>query len=177
MTSRSPAIGWKAELTRVSGRSSEPRQLARLPSAALVWGSIVVAGIPSTAQDEQRRPIPPSEIAPEWGVVGQSGPLRTLFIAADGLKDRLFVVQVLRRVVEKAPSAQALEVLIFDDRRFTPPGRPSRPQELSHLRARYVRDPVAKMERFVWVSIEDVHARPLKLKETEAAIGVEQPGT
>lgn len=114
----------------------------------------------------------PSEIIPEWAVVGRSDGLRTVFISPDGLRDRHFVAQVLRRIVEGMPGTGRLEVHIYDARRHTPPRTARTPQELQHLRARYLLDPSARIERFVWVSLEDARANPPRFKEMVAPISV-----
>lgn len=130
----------------------------------------------ATAQDDSPESWHPGDIVPQWGVVGKASGLRTVYITPDGLRDRLFVSQVLRRVIERGPAGVRIEVLIFDDPRNTPSGRPRHRKQWEHLRARYLWDPIAQVERFVWVQVVDPGGRPPRLREREDAIGIRRPG-
>ena len=135
---------------------------SRLARGLLVASLLVIPGA-LTAQDEP-------EIVPEWKVIGQVGMVRTVYVSPDGLRDKSFVAQVLQAVVAKTDPARTVQVMLFDDPRFTPQGLPMTDAQMLHLKAQYDRNPNAKHERFVWVSVVDRNSSPPKLKETEARI-------
>jgi hypothetical protein len=124
-----------------------------------------------TAQSNQVQPqqwLPAVEIQPAWEMVSQKGPIMTVYVSPDGLRDRTFTALVLDRVVPESKSSGHVEVMLFDDRAQTPRTLPASPSQLLHLRARYVRD--ASGERFVWVKARPQSGSTPKLEETEDSI-------
>ncbi len=110
------------------------------------------------------------EVSPEWAVVGQIGNTRTVYLSADGLRDRTIVAQMLRVIIEPLGRKKSVEVMFFDDRLQTPTQLPPSDEQLLHLRARYVYNPATRFERFTWVTVVDARQSPPRLKETEDRI-------
>lgn len=78
-------------------------------TSVLLCGCLAGLGRAPAQAQAPEAPLP-SEVVPEWGVVGQSAGLRTVFIGPEGLTDRFFIIQVLRRVVEEAVPRQPVDV-------------------------------------------------------------------
>ncbi len=131
-------------------------------AALLTFGVVSTLGV-SLANEDSR----PSQ---EWKLIGKFGMIRTVYVSPDGLKDKFFVAQVLHAVVTKEDSSKPIQVMMFDDVRFTPRGFPMTDAQMLHLKAQYNRNPNTKHERFVWVSVTNSKSSPPGLKETEAPI-------
>ena len=131
-------------------------------------GGVVVAlclAIPSSLIGQDA-----PEIVPEWKVIGEIGAVRTVYVAPDGFRDKHFIAQVLQVVIAKTDQARPVQVMMFDDQRFTPQGLPMTDAQMLHLKAQYNRNPGTRLEKFVWISVVDSKSSPPKLKETEARI-------
>lgn len=117
-------------------------------------------------------------VAQNWEVVGQAGIVRFVYMAPEGLKDKQFVAQVLSTIMRKQIGLNsqtghwrgAAEILLFDDKRYTPQDFPMTDKQMLHQRARYNYNPNTGFEEFVWVSVVNDKASPPKLKETKADI-------
>ena len=120
---------------------------------------------------EQTLPPEAAEIVPEWEVVGQFGIVRTVYVSPNGLRDKSFVLQVLRIVTDKYEKSKPIQVMFFDDKRNTPKRLPMTDPEMLHWKAQYNRNPNTNYERFVWISVTDPKSSPPKVKETEEEIG------
>ena len=110
------------------------------------------------------------EIMHEWKLIGEIGAVRTLYVAPEGLRDKYFVAQLLQVVIPKTGQALPVQIMLFDDQRFTPQRLPMTDVQMLHLKAQYNSNPSKRLEKFVWISVVDSKASPPKLKETEARI-------
>jgi hypothetical protein len=119
---------------------------------------------------ETPRPTKTGERLQEWDVVAESGIIRFVYVSPDGLKDKFFVAQLLQAIVSKAARTLPIEILLFDDRRYTPRAFPMTDAQMLHWKARYNSNPNRDFEEFVWVSVTNSKASPPKLKETRAKI-------
>lgn len=116
--------------------------------------------------------------AQEWEVVDRSGIVRFVYVAPEGLKDKQFVAQVLHAIMRKEVGLDqktgrwrgAAQIMLFDDKRYTPRGFPMTDKQMHHYRARYNYNPSTKLEEFAWVSVANAKASPPKLKETKDRI-------
>ena len=137
--------------------------MTRPIAAAVVTFAVVVALSVSLAGEK-------SQPAQEWKLIGKFGIIRTVYVSPDGLKDKFFVAQVLHALVTKEDSSKPIQLMMFDDVRFTPQGFPMTDAQMLHLKAQYNKNPNTKHERFVWISVTDSKSSPPGLKETEAPI-------
>lgn len=151
--------------TRVAScsRASMPPggALLAVPLVALV----ATLGLHPKAEAVQKAAAPQ-----EWAVVGQSGVVQFVYVSPAGLKDKFFVAQLLQALVSKAPTAKAIEILMFDERQSTPRAYPMTDAQMLHQKARYNRNPNTRFEEFVWVAVVNAKTSPPKLKETRASI-------
>lgn len=108
-------------------------------------------------------------LAQEWEIVGEVGVTKFVFVSPQGLKDKHLVAQVLHVIADKYPDG-ILEVLIYDDKAYTPKGFPMTDKQMLHQRARYSRNPNTGLSEFAWSSVIDAKNSPPKLKETRANI-------
>ncbi len=148
-----------------------PKSVLTLASAlALLTISAASSPAPSVEPPRPKEFTLPSEVVPEWALVAQIGSTYTVFVSPDGLKLSSYVAQVLGLVTKGVPPKAPVEVLVFDERRFTPRKLPVTDEQLLHLRARYRRALKVGDEQFVWVTVEDAKTRPPRLHETEAPV-------
>ncbi len=108
--------------------------------------------------------------AQEWEVVGKFGYIRTVYVAPEGIKDKYFIAQLLHSTMAKEGRTKPVQVMLFDDKRYTPIAFPMTDTQLLHWKARYNFNPFTKLERFVWISVSDPKSSPPELKETTANI-------
>ena len=123
-----------------------------------------VARIPKTAGTPE-----PLEYA-EFEIIGQFGVVQTVYVSPPGLGDRFFVAQVLHAISSKVSTGSILEILVFDDRNFTPQGLPMTDEQMKHFRARYNRNPNTGLDRFAWVRVVDANSSPPGLAESDDSI-------
>ncbi len=119
---------------------------------------------------ESPRPTKAGEPLQEWDVLAESGIVRFVYVSPDGLRDKFFVAQLLQAIASKAARTLPIEILLFDDRRYTPRAFPMTDAQMLHWRARYNKNPNSKFEEFVWISVTNSKTSPPKLKETRAKI-------
>jgi len=106
----------------------------------------------------------------EFEIIGQFGVVQTVYVSPPGLGDRFFVAQVLHAISSKVSTGSILEILVFDDRNFTPQGLPMTDEQMKHFRARYNRNPNTGLDRFAWVRVVDANSSPPGLAESDDSI-------
>jgi hypothetical protein len=106
----------------------------------------------------------------EWTLVGSSGAIRTVYVSPRGLEDKVYVAKVLKEVVTRHGSSGPIQVMIFNDRRFTPSHLPMTKAQMLHQKAQYTKNPYTAVEEFVWISVENGQVSPPVMKHTKAKI-------
>lgn len=103
----------------------------------------------------------------EWRVVGSFGVVKTVYITPEAIKDKEFIEQVLRFLLNKT---EITEVMFFDSEQNTPRRLPMSDRQMLHWKATYNFNPNTKFERFVFIKITDPKSSPPKLQEIESDI-------
>jgi hypothetical protein len=106
----------------------------------------------------------------EFEVIGRFGIVHTVYVSPIGLEDRDFVAQVLHAISSKVDGSSILEVMLFDDRNFTPQGLPMTDEQLRHYRARYIRNPNTGFAKFAWLHVADSSSPASSLSERTDSI-------
>ncbi len=106
----------------------------------------------------------------EWSLVGSSGSIRTVYVSPQGLQDKQYVAKVLKEIVTRYGSAGPIQVMIFNDRRFTPSHLPLTREQMLHQKAQYTKNPYTAVEDFVWVSVENSQVSPPLMKHRKDKI-------
>ena len=106
----------------------------------------------------------------EWELVGKSGRGFFVYVSPDGMSDKFFVAQVLQAVVQKEGKSQILQVMMFDDKRFTPRAFPMSDAQMLHQKAQYNWNPHNSVEQFLWIKVKSAERSPPELEYTEAEI-------
>src|SRR5258706_14185843 len=97
--------------------------------------------------------VPPAAV---WELVGQSGPLRMVYIAPGRVKDTKLLATIVDDVIHRSGGEHPLQIDIFDDREQTPTVRPYTASQKLHQRAKFNFNPANGMRRFVWVTYAPV---------------------
>lgn len=108
-----------------------------------------------------------SSKAEEWELIKSFGAMRMVYMSQDGLKNKHFIAQVLHNLVDKK---NIIQVMFFDDKKYTPMGFPMTDNQMLHWRATYNFNPRTCFERFVYIEIIDTRSSPPRIKEIEASI-------
>jgi len=111
-----------------------------------------------------------AEPVQEFTIVAQSGVAHFVYVSPSGLQDNNFVAQVLDAVTRRHGKGRAIQVMMFDDKQYTPHGFPMTDAQMKHQRAQYNYNPNTNYERFVWLTVANPSSSPPELKETEAKI-------
>lgn len=106
----------------------------------------------------------------EWSLIGSSGAVRTVYVSPQGLQDKIYVAKVLKEVVTRYGTSGPIQVMIFNDRRFTPSHLPMTKAQMLHQKAQYTKNPYTAIEEFVWISVENSQTSPPAMKHTRANI-------
>jgi hypothetical protein len=106
----------------------------------------------------------------EWTLVGSSGAIRTVYVSPRGLEDKRYVAKVLKEVVTRYGGSGPIQVMFFNDRRFTPSHLPMTKSQMLHQKAQYTKNPYTAVEEFVWISVENSQVSPPVMKHTKAKI-------
>jgi hypothetical protein len=122
--------------------------------------------------------VPVHIFAQEWKVVDRSGSARFVYLAPEGLKDKQFVAQVLHAVMVNEVGLDrktgrwrgTVQIMFFDNKRYTAHGFPMTDKQMHHYKARYNYNSSTNFEEFVWISVANATASPPKLKEIKDRI-------
>lgn len=105
-----------------------------------------------------------------WELVGQSGPLRMVYVEPARVKDTKLLAAIVDEMLARFGTQRPLQIDFFDDREQTPAARPYTTGQKLHQRAKFNFNPANGLRRFVWVSYAPVDPNEparLKLSETE----------
>ncbi|MFQ6052369.1 MAG: hypothetical protein ACE5K4_11860 [Candidatus Hydrothermarchaeota archaeon] len=108
-----------------------------------------------------------SPMAKEWELIESFGAVRTVYMSPTGLKDKYFIAQVLRKLVDRKKPVQ---VMFFDNKKYTPRELPMMDDQMLHWKAQYNFNPNTDFEKFIYIEITDPNSSPPGVKAVEANI-------
>lgn len=132
-------------------------------SCLMMLGLVLVLAFPIWAANND-------EPIQEYEIIGQAGMTYFVYVSDAGLKDKYFVAQALDVVTRKHGKNRVIQVMMFDDKRFTPHGFPMTDAQMRHQKAQYNFNPNTDYEQFVWITVENPNSSPPQLKQTKADI-------
>jgi len=107
----------------------------------------------------------PSKNSQQWQIIAEPGLSAMVYVSPEGIKDKNFVAQVLQSVMNSAPR-KPIQIMLFDDKDFTPTGFPMTDSQMLHWKGTYY----SKPNIFYWNVITNPYASPPEWKETETNI-------
>lgn len=123
--------------------------------------------IKQTSEKSGAIPYSATEGTKEWELVSSFAKIRMVYMSPAGLKNKDYIAQILTQLVDKK---DIIQVLFFDNKKYTPLDYPMTDEQLLHWKANYNFNPNTGHERFVFIEITNPKASPPDLKEIEANI-------
>lgn len=93
--------------------------------------------------------------APSWKIVAALGPVFTVYVQPDQVKNKDVYVSVVEYMFKQAGDQRPFQLDFFDSLHDTPTSRHFTASNRLHHRARFNFNPANGMKRFVWIVPED----------------------